>query len=105
MKSFRVKWTMKVMSYLIVGPPSLGKCIHSIQSQMNTFLCYSNVTKSSIWEFYGYVYQFIVRIIPTLIISIVNIIMLIQMKVSTSTSENTLKYNFLKPEYISENHG
>ena len=45
-------------------------------------LIFSNITTTTLWEFYGYVFQFIVKIIPTLIISILNIIMLIKMKVS-----------------------
>ena len=55
---------------------------HSNCHDLFILLFFSNITTTTLWEFYGYVFQFIVKIIPTLIISILNIIMLIKMKVS-----------------------
>lgn len=43
------------------------------------FFC-SKITQSVLWQFYGYVYQGVVKVIPILLIMTLNILMLLKMK-------------------------
>ena len=69
----------------LVGEASTGKIdAFAVWPAAHSIFCsfYSKITSTTLWKFYGYVYEVIVKAVPTFIIFTLNLMMLFKMRVT-----------------------
>ncbi len=53
-----------------------------VRSKLSNCIIYSQITSTVLWQFYGYIYEVVVKALPMLLIFVLNLLMLIKMRVS-----------------------